>query len=48
LCKLWRHRPQCWECTRNNFWLQGLSVLVMIPFVFLMKHPSKGVSSAAH
>jgi MFS transporter, DHA2 family, multidrug resistance protein len=32
----------------DNFWLLGLSALVMIPFVFLMKRPPKGVSAAAH
>jgi MFS transporter, DHA2 family, multidrug resistance protein len=32
----------------DNFWLLGLSALVMIPFVFLMKRPPRGVSAAAH
>jgi DHA2 family multidrug resistance protein len=32
----------------DNFWILGLSALVMIPFVFLMKRPPKGVSAAAH
>jgi DHA2 family multidrug resistance protein len=32
----------------DNFWLLGISALVMIPFVFLMKRPPKGVSAAAH
>jgi DHA2 family multidrug resistance protein len=32
----------------DNFWLLGLAALVMIPFVFLMKRPPKGVSAAAH
>ena len=32
----------------DNFWLLGLSALAMIPFVFLMKRPPRGVSAAAH
>jgi len=32
----------------DNFWLLGLSALIMIPFVFLMKRPPKGASAAAH
>jgi MFS transporter, DHA2 family, multidrug resistance protein len=32
----------------DNFWILGLSALVMIPFVFLMRRPPKGESAAAH
>src|SRR3984893_637067 len=32
----------------DNFWILGLAALVMIPFVFLMRRPPKGVSAVAH
>jgi MFS transporter, DHA2 family, multidrug resistance protein len=32
----------------DNFWMLGISALVVIPFVFLMKRPPKGAAAAAH
>jgi DHA2 family multidrug resistance protein len=32
----------------DNFWMLGVSALVVIPFVFLMKRPPKGTVAAAH
>ena len=32
----------------DNFWMLGISALVVIPFVFLMKRPPKGAPAAAH
>jgi MFS transporter, DHA2 family, multidrug resistance protein len=32
----------------DNFWMLGVSALVVIPFVFLMKRPPKGAVAAGH
>jgi MFS transporter, DHA2 family, multidrug resistance protein len=32
----------------DNFWMLGVSALVVIPFVFLMKRPPKGTVAAGH
>jgi len=32
----------------DNFWMLGVSALVVIPFVFLMKRPPKGTAAAGH
>jgi DHA2 family multidrug resistance protein len=32
----------------DNFWMLGVSALIVIPFVFLMKRPPKGTAAAGH
>jgi MFS transporter, DHA2 family, multidrug resistance protein len=32
----------------DNFWMLGISALVVIPFVFLMKRPPRGTVAAGH
>ncbi len=32
----------------DNFWILAVSILIIVPFVFLMKRPPKGAAVAAH